>query len=193
MIQAISIQKGEFEVLNTDFISVLRGKQPANRRPVLIKGLAENEVQVDFEPRISKVIKGENPMIYVVIYEPDVVDSQHDFAKAAVIKTSAHRFLEKGLVSQIDENHNFSPGAGKLVESHILNSTDDDHYPGVRKGAWVGAIKPNETLIPYLDEITGVSLAGTGIYKEALGQEIVTTAKARAPLQDFRKARAVTQ
>lgn len=167
MKSAQEIFKGEFETLHVRFISLLRGVGPANRRPVVIKSAIDGVANFELTGRITKVVRkdGEKPIIYICIYEPDIKDTQEDFAKAVVIKRTAHDFLKNGLVDMIDENHNFKPGAGKLVESQILNSTDDDRYPGIRKGAWVAAIEPSDEILPYLDELTGASLAGSGTYK----------------------------
>jgi hypothetical protein len=166
--------KGEFASLRVQFISLV--KHPANRRPVLIK----NSDGVFFEIPITLLRKDAAArLLYGVVYEPGLVDTQGDSAPAEVIKTAAHEFLRLGLVKMIDFQHDFSPGQGSVVESFILNGTDD-RFPGVTKGAWVVAIELSENMVSHIDEIGGLSLAGQGIYRSQMPQEKSQKVLARA-------------
>src|SRR5205814_2141398 len=139
---------------------------PANRKPVVIKSAIDGISDFNIVGRIVKIKKdGAKPIVYMCIYEKDALDTQGDFASGELLTRTAHNALKNGV--KVDLNHDFSTKAGDLVESFILNSADDDRYPGVRKGAWVGAIEPSDEMLPFLDELTGVSLAGSGTYKMA--------------------------
>ena len=153
------LNKGEFEKLRVQFISLV--KHPANRRPVIIK----SNGGITFELPIRLLHKDASKrLLYGVVYEPGLVDTQGDSATGEVITDAAHEFLRHGLVKMIDFQHDFDPGKGSVVESFILNGTDD-RFPGVTKGAWVVVIELSPEMEPYLDDIGGLSLAGQGIYK----------------------------
>lgn len=152
-------QKGEFAQLRVQFISLV--KHPANRRPVLIK--TADGVQFELPVRILRKDNSKR-LIYGVVYEPGLIDTQGDSASPEVITLAAHEFLRLGLVKMIDFQHDFDPGKGSVVESFILNGTDD-RYPGVTKGAWVVAIELAPEMEPFINDIGGLSLAGQGIYK----------------------------
>jgi hypothetical protein len=153
------LQKGEFASLRVQFISLV--KHPANKRPVLIK--SSDGVQFEIPIRLLRKDTASR-ILYGVVYEPGLIDTQGDSASSEVIKDAAHEFLRLGLVKMVDFQHDFAPGQGSVVESFILNGTDD-RFPNVSKGAWVVAIELSENMVSHIDEIGGLSLAGQGTYK----------------------------
>lgn len=144
------------------FISLV--KHPANRRPIIYKS-AEGQFEMDI--RIIKTDKLKK-FIYGVVYEPNAVDTQDDSAGAPLIQNTAHEFLKMGLVNMVDEQHDFEPGKGKIVESFILRG-EDPNFPNVNKGAWCVVIEPDESVIEAIErgDIGGLSLAGQGSYKKS--------------------------
>ncbi len=163
--QTTTTAKGEFEKLRVQFISLV--KHPANRRDVLYKS-ADDVINLPLRiiKRMASPADATKKYLYGVVYEPGVTDTQGDSASAEVIKDAAYEFLKMGLVNMVDEQHNFEPGKGKIVESFILRS-DDPNFVGVQKGAWCVVIELSPEMEAKIDEIGGLSLAGQGFYKAA--------------------------
>lgn len=111
--------------LSVAYISLV--KQPANKLDIVYKsanGKFTDEKQI-------KITKSESEgLVYGTVYEPNVLDSDGDWADKETIKEAAHEFLMKGANTNIDENHNEQPTGATVVESSINE-----------KGAWGVAIK----------------------------------------------------
>lgn len=87
---------------------------------------------------IAKVDE-EKRLIYGVVLEPDVVDTQGDFATAEAIEQAAHDFLARYRI--IGEQHRKAARPTEIVENYI---TPHDLRLGsqeVRKGAWVMVVR----------------------------------------------------
>lgn len=132
--------------------------RPANKKPLYVKSAEGDyyEKSLRFDIRKKDAIEG---IAYGVIYEPDAVDTQGDWADAETIRRASHDFMEMGRQNEIDIMHDGRTGKGVLIESSILRA-EDPHYPGVKIGAWVGAIKMKGEALARLDEIGGFSLEG---------------------------------
>lgn len=152
-------KKGEFDELVVNYISLVR--QPANRRKFTYK--SDGMFELDM-----RILKKDAKRIYGVVYEPDVEDTQGDWASAEVIERAAHQFARMGLFRMVDENHSMVPGSGVVVESFILRG-EMENFEGVRKGAWCVVIEPADGV--NMDEYEGLSLAGYGTYKSAKSTE----------------------
>ncbi len=96
----------------------------------------------DKESGTIEIIKSdaEKGILYGVVYEPDKVDSQGDFAKAEEIEQAAWLFLKEGNQENVDRNHDLKKVDAFIAESFILKG-EDERYPKVKKGAWVVAVK----------------------------------------------------
>jgi hypothetical protein len=94
-----------------------------------------------------------------VVYAPNAVDSQGDYASAETIEKAAYRFLASGRVQALDINHDGKACGARVVESFI--SKGDDELPA---GSWVmGAWCPPEVWGDVLEgRLTGFSLTGRG-------------------------------
>ncbi len=102
-------------------------KNPANKLDIVYKS---SDAKFTDEKQI-KITKSEpEGIVYGTVYEPNVKDSDGDWADKETIRQAAHDFLMKGANAKIDENHNEQPTGATVVESSI-NS----------KGAWEVAIK----------------------------------------------------
>ncbi len=150
--------KGEFAQLRVQYISLV--KHPANRRGVVVKS---DDGGFELPVRILRK-EADRRLLFGVVYEPGLIDTQGDYASEEVIRDAAHEFLRLGLVKMIDFQHDFDPGKGSVVESFILGGPDE-RFPGIAKGAWVVAIELSAEMESRLDEIGGLSLAGQGLYK----------------------------
>lgn len=111
--------------LSVAYISLV--KNPANKLDIVYKS---SDAKFTDEKQI-KITKSEpEGIVYGTVYEPNVKDSDGDWADKETIRQAAHDFLMKGANAKIDENHNEQPTGATVVESSI-NS----------KGAWEVAIK----------------------------------------------------
>ena len=115
--------------LSVAYISLV--KSPANKLDIVYKS---SDAKFTDEKQI-KITKSEpEGLVYGTVYEPNVKDSDGDWADAQTIRQAAHDFLMKGANANIDENHNEKPTGATVVESSINP-----------KGAWEVAIKMDPT------------------------------------------------
>ncbi|MBU0650251.1 hypothetical protein KKG63_03610 [Patescibacteria group bacterium] len=81
----------------------------------------------------------ERQIVWGVVYEPDKVDTQGDFASAEEIEKAAHQFLEG--YNQVGLMHNESLSKKANVVENYLAPIDFILGEGkVKKGAWVMAV-----------------------------------------------------
>jgi len=110
------------------------------------------------------LIKSEDErLVYGAVYDPLDVDSQGEAMTAPEIKKMAHLFLEKGIIKNIDENHNQIPSGCVVVESYFVDW--EGHPDGFVKGAWVlvTRIEPDELWEKVKSgELNGYSFQGDG-------------------------------
>jgi len=112
---------------------------------------------------IAIVIKNADlQLITGVIYSPDVIDSQDDFAKADAILKAAHKYMAESRV--VKTMHEGRAQAVDMVESFIA-PVDYSLENGslVKKGSWVGVLKVNDPAIwarVKSGELTGLSMGG---------------------------------
>ena len=147
--------------LNVNFISVV--DDGANRKPMIYKSADSSHIQFEFPIQFAKA-DVEKGIIYGVVYEPDSVDTQGDWADSDTIERAAHDFLIKGKVRMVDTMHDYTPIDGGVVESFIKNG-EAKNYPEAKDGAWLVAIKPDDMTKMRVKsgELRGLSLAGTAL------------------------------
>ena len=147
--------------LNVNFISIV--DDGANRKPIVYKNDTGDQARFDLPIRIVKSDE-EKGLIYGVVYEPDTVDTQGDWADSATIERAAHDFLIKGKVRMVDTMHDYTPIDGGVVESFIKNG-EAKNYPDAKDGAWLVAIKPDDMTKMKVKsgEYRGLSLSGTAL------------------------------
>lgn len=102
-------------------------------------------------------------LVYGIVYEPDVVDTQGDFATAEEIEKAAHNFMENA--RNIDLQHNFKAGYGTLQESYIAPADFKIGETNIKKGAWVIVTKATDEVWESIQkgEITGYSMGGSAV------------------------------
>jgi hypothetical protein len=129
--------------------------KPANRRGFVMK--SDDAFECD-----GTLLKYDEPkgLMYVTNYEPDVDDSQGDYASADTIQSWAHDFLKSARVSNVDYEHNYRPGYGSVVESFIKRG-DDPMFAGVKNGAWCAVIQLTDAGKAIAKSVGGISFAGT--------------------------------
>ena len=140
------------------FVSLV--KRPANRKRLIVKSDGSYE---GYSDKIRKdALRG---LLYVTIYEPNVVDSRDDMMEKADLESLAHQFLLDGFQDNIDYEHSYKKGMGTTVESFILRGSDP-MFPDSRPGSWCAAIQLAKAAMPYIDVINGVSWAGGAIREQ---------------------------
>lgn len=158
-----SLQKGKARKmvdLDVEFISLV--DVPANDLPVIMKNADGKTAKIKFDMKIvSKDVK--KGLVYGTVYEPDAVDLQADFTDEAEITKAAHKFMLKSRQGNVDVQHNLEKGAGTVVESFIKKG-DHEHYPGIKDGAWCVAIKLSDSIMPFAEQIKGLSMYGKSGY-----------------------------
>ncbi|CAA2141487.1 hypothetical protein HYPP_02510 [Hyphomicrobium sp. ghe19] len=114
-------------------------------------------------PSVSiKKLDEEQQLVFGEVYAPGFPDSQGDFMKAETIQNMAHEFLRRGLVNNIDTNHNQELSGCYVVESFIAREDDSVFIPG----SWVLGVKvPDPELWRMIKEgeLNGFSLDGSAI------------------------------
>jgi len=90
---------------------------------------------------IEKAYDIEKRLVYGIVLNPDVVDSQGDIASADEIEKSAHEFFMKSRM--LDHNHKVTldPSIATPVESYIAPTDFLIGKKLVKKGAWVMVTK----------------------------------------------------
>lgn len=161
--------------LDVQWISLVRN--PANGLPLLLK---------DANAKPFRVLKtdDERRMVYGIVYAPDQVDSQGDFADRFEIERAAHAFIKSGRSQQVDQNHQFEALPGAFVaESWIVRAADPEFADWV-PNAWAVGIKIEDDALWQAiksGEWAGLSLAGKA-ERETVGNGPASAdASARAP------------
>ncbi len=135
-------------------------KAGANGKQVIYKSAA-NEGGYEHTIAIKKNDE-EKGVIYGVVYAPDEVDSQGDFATAGEIEKAAYAFMKARNTTNVDVDHSFEPEAAFVAESWIVKG-GDSIFPDEPVGSWAVAIKLEDEDLKALaksGELAGISMAG---------------------------------
>ena len=126
------------------------------------------KTSVDKEsPSTTLVVKDEEKrLVYGIVYEPDVVDTQGDYADAEEIEKACHRFMKH--YQEIGPRHFETDPDLCLVECYIAPCDFEMAGPygkqDVMKGTWVIAVKVESEQV-WSDiksgKLTGFSFEGT--------------------------------
>lgn len=156
---------GEITDLKVSLISLV--KAGANKKTIIYKNENFCEMlRVDFKKQDDEGV------VYGIVYAPDEVDTQGDFANADTIKKAAYAFMKNTDLNCVDVNHDFNRVDAYICESWIVKSKDE-FFDEV--GAWAVGIKLDDEKLKEMvksGEITGLSMYGTGVKKESLSAAI---------------------
>ena len=100
-------------------------------------------------------------IVYGIVYEPNVVDSQGDKASAKTIRKAAYQFMEH--VQNFKVNHAGASVGVRVLENYLAPSSFTMAGQKVKKGTWVLATRVlDDTLWESVKkgELTGYSMAG---------------------------------
>lgn len=110
------------------------------------------------------VIKSdEKRLVYGEVYSPLHVDTDGEAMTASEIEKMAYLFLERGLTSQIDVQHNQKESGCSVVESFLARKSDPD---GFIEGAWVMCVRITPELWPEVKKgnLNGFSMFGSATH-----------------------------
>lgn len=134
-------------------------KRGANRKTFF---LAKSADQMSFELAVRFLEKAddEKRLLYGIVYEPDIEDSQGDFMTADEIEKCAHEFME--YYRNIDTEHNLEAGAGVAVESYIAPVDLSIGNETIKSGSWILVTRASQDVWDDFKagEITGYSMFG---------------------------------
>ncbi|MDR1008022.1 MAG: XkdF-like putative serine protease domain-containing protein [Campylobacteraceae bacterium] len=151
---------------NIEITHISLVKAGANNRTFIYKSKAadpayENIVQIAKQD----VEKG---IVYGIVYEPDTVDAQGDFATAEEIQKAAYGFMKALNNRNVDKNHAFKGVDAYVAESWIVRK-GDTLFPDAKEGTWAVAIQLESDAIKKSvknGEFEGLSMAGTAIKED---------------------------
>lgn len=153
----------ELRDIRVTFLSLV--PKGANKKKVIWKS-AEGEEGEPLEAGLKSLRKSEERrMVYGVVYAPEQVDTQGDFAKADEIAKAAHGFMKEALTGNVDVKHDFDPRDAYVAESWITKGVDSlfDREPA---GSWAVGIKvESDELWEQVKkgELAGISMAGRAV------------------------------
>ncbi|MFB6649216.1 XkdF-like putative serine protease domain-containing protein [Bacillus toyonensis] len=163
--------------VDVSFVSIV--DKAANKKKFF---LTKSEQEPTFEKEV-KIIKGEDEeqkLVYGIVYspgsadDPNTHDAHGDFMTAEEIEKSAHNFIAK--YRNIDTQHDFNAGAGKVVESYVAPVDMEINGEIITKGTWVLVTEATDEIWKDIKDgkMTGYSLAGVA-ETEVIEEEVTKT------------------
>lgn len=153
----------ELKNLQVKFISLVEAG--ANKREVVWK--SDGQVYIPI-----KKIDEEQRLVYGVVYAPDDVDTQGDYATRDTIKQAAYEFMKAASTGNVDRDHDFNPDEGFIAESWLIKDEGPDPlFPDEKPGTWcvgIYVVDDNTWDDVKKGKLTGLSLAGVAERKEAM-------------------------
>ncbi len=149
------MKKKRLSDINISYISLV--KNGANGREVIFK----SSVDTPSYEKIIKLSKEEKGVVYGIVYEPEVLDSQGDIASAEEIEKAAYDFMKARNTRNVDKNHDFNATSAYVAESWIVKSGDALFPDAI--GAWAVGIKLEDEALKEQfrkGELAGLSMAG---------------------------------
>ena len=125
-------------------------------------------------------------LVYGVVLEPHVIDSQNDYMMPEQVERAAHTYMKKGLrgkatVSKLGHrSRGFFKNKASVVPVESFIAPTDFSYDGkemVKKGTWVMVLHVEDPQIwenVLKGEYTGLSIGGTGIRQQMVPPAMYT-------------------
>lgn len=168
----------KLENLEVSCISLV--KSGANKKSIIYK--SGEVVAPNLEREIKIVKSSDEGMVYAVVYSPDEIDTQGEFADANTIKKAAYGFMKSGFTKNIDKEHDFKSVDAYVAESWLVRK-GDPLFPNEKEGSWAVGIKLESDELKAAvksGEIAGISMAG-------LANKIEQTTKSERIIDTFLK------
>ncbi len=166
----------ELKDMKITFLSLV--PKGANKKKIIWKSASNDKdgEPLEREVKLTKV-NNEQRMVYGIVYSPDQIDTQGDFAKADEIKKAAYGFMKSALTTNIDANHDFDAKDAYVAESWLTKGVDS-LFEKEPEGSWAVGIKvESEDLWNSVKkgELAGISMAGRAVkVKKEDGGDILT-------------------
>ncbi len=164
------VQKGELCNVEVELVSLLFGEMtPANQKGFVIKNASGRS----FEHKINSTkfkseTSGTQGRLFVTLMEPNIHDSQGDYYTREEIQKACDHFAKHGLVGKCDVNHNMQPVPEfTVVENYILKTSDREHFPDTKVGAWVQVLKCEDLGSELWQKVEKGEFNGVSIYGRA--------------------------
>jgi len=130
------------------------------------QSLKNSELTQDYSKKFISVYQfdkadKDEQIVCGIVYEPDEVDAQGDFANEVEIKKAAYKFMEN--VQKFKVMHKGNKVKVKVLESYIAPSDFTIMSKSVKKGSWLITVRvlDKEIWKAVQDgELTGFSMAG---------------------------------
>ncbi|RAZ54553.1 XkdF-like putative serine protease domain-containing protein [Campylobacter hyointestinalis] len=166
----------KLENLEVSCISLV--KSGANKKSIIYKSGGTPNL----EKEIKIVKSSDEGMVYAVVYSPDEIDTQGEFADANTIKKAAYGFMKSGFTKNIDKEHDFKSVDAYVAESWLIRK-GDPLFLNEKEGSWAVGIKLESDELKAAvksGEIAGISMAG-------LASKIEQTTKSEHIIDTFLK------
>jgi hypothetical protein len=140
-------------------------KAGANGKSIIYKS---SDAQPTYTKKIAIKKSDEEGVVYGIVYSPDQVDTDGDYATSDEIKKAAYSFMKNKNTANVDKNHTFDIEKAFIAQSWITKSGDAT-FPDEAEGSWAVAIQlEDDALIKSVKdgEIAGISMAGTAMKEE---------------------------
>lgn len=149
--------------MNITHISLVN--KGANKRSIIYKSADKDP---EHEKNVALVkYDDKKGIVYGIVYAPNEMDTQNEFATADEIEKAAFGFMKSLNAKNVDKNHDFENKDAFVAETWIVKSGDALFPNDV--GAWAVGIKlESEELKKSVasGEIGGLSMAGTATKEE---------------------------
>lgn len=156
------LYSGNMELRNIKIRFISLVKSGANQKEFIWKSGDGDGFQVK-NVMITKQ-DDEKRIIYGIVYSPDEVDSDGDFATEKEIEKAAYDFLKKSNTGDgVDKQHSFSPESGVFVAESWILKENDPTFPDEKPGSWAVGIKVDSDEIwkqVKSGDIKGLSMGG---------------------------------
>ncbi|MGE4399391.1 MAG: XkdF-like putative serine protease domain-containing protein [Campylobacterales bacterium] len=171
--------------MNITHISLVN--KGANKRNIIFKS-------ADAEPKHEKEVSlvkydDKKGIVYGIVYAPNDIDTQDEFATADEIEKAAFGFMKSLNAKNVDKNHDFENKDAFVAESWIVKSGDALFPNDV--GAWAVGIKLESDELKQAvakGEIGGLSMAGTAVKEEVASSSFNVADMVKSVVEGVRKA-----
>jgi hypothetical protein len=152
----------ELKEMRVNFISLV--SKGANGKKVIWKSGIEGDGNLEgFETPLKKIKKSdEKRVVYGIVYSPEQVDSQGEYATSAEIEKAAYGFMKDLRLLNVDARHDFDPKGAFVAESWLTKGADS-LFPDEPEGSWAVAVRVEDNGLwedVKKGELAGLSMAG---------------------------------
>jgi len=119
----------------------------------------------------------ERGVIYGIVYAPNEVDTDGEYAEADEIIKAAYNFMKSKNTRNVDKQHSFNNEEAFIAESWIVKE-NDSIFPDEPVGSWAVAIQLEDEQLKKSakdGDIAGISMAGTALKKEDKNPTVIKT------------------